>query len=128
MVVSKGYMEPTYKTFDGSSQIIYSGTFNIYNNKLTIKDLGGKDFIFIFENSEPVADRKDVTFLWSENNLECQVTVSKKFRNSLGAGTTDKVEVSKTEEGDTVSFSIFGHKWGEESLSITISFYSEKKI
>ena len=121
-------MNPLIKIFDDITEIIYTGTFNIYNNKLIIDGLLDKKFIFIFEKKEPEIDQKDIVSTWVEENSECHIVVSKKFRNSTGAGTTNKIKIIKTAEGDDYSFSLFGHQWGEESLSITLAIYLDKKI
>src|SRR3989339_1720572 len=100
------YMDNKTKGFDGSDEIIYSESFNIYEGKLIIPDFLGKKFTFVFEKTEPTQDQKDINITWSTN--EASVTLSKKFRNSLGAGTTNKINILKTNEDKNISFSIFG--------------------
>lgn len=107
--------------FDGTDEIIYSQTFNVYEGKLTIPEFLGKKFVFVFEKTEPTTDQNDINVVWTGN--EALVTLSKKFRNSLGAGTTNKIKILKTNDGKSISFSIFGHQFGEDGLSVVINFY-----
>lgn len=106
--------------FDGNDEIIYSESFNIYEGKLKV-DFLDKKFVFIFEKTEPTQDQKDINLVWSEN--EASVTFSRKFRNSLGSGTTEKIQVLKTSEDKLILFSIFGQQFGDDGLHVTINFY-----
>lgn len=106
--------------FDGSDEIIYSKSFIVYEGKLRI-DFLDKKFVLIFEKTEPFQDQKDVDVIWSGN--EASVTFSKKFRNSLGSGTTNKIPILKTKENKFILFSIFGQQFGGDGLHITINFY-----
>ena len=114
-------METKTLGFDGQDEIIYSESFNIYGGKLIIPDFLGKKFTFVFENTEPTQDQKDINVVWSAD--DASITLSKKFRNSLGAGTTNKINILKTNGGKNIYFSIFGQQFGEDRLNVVVSFY-----
>lgn len=114
-------METKTYGFDGGDEIIYSESFNIYEGKLILPDFLGKKFIFIFEKNEPIQDQKDILVTWSVN--DATITLSKKFRNNLGAGTTNKINILRTADGKSISFSIFGQRFGEDNLNVVINFY-----
>jgi|GEM_PF-2527711 len=112
--------------FDGDDEIIYSHSFNIYENKLIIPDFLGFKFTFIFQKNEPEQNQKDVT---TDNgkDKEIIVTLSSKFRNNLGSMTTSKIPILGAHDNKgQVLFSIFGQSIGEEGLHIVINFYARK--
>ena len=107
--------------FDGDYEIIYSKSFNIYEDKLTIPDFLGKKFIYIFEKNEPAENQKDIKIEWSDN--VATVTLSKKFRNTLGSGTVNKIKILNTGDGKGIHMSIYGQDFGNGRLNIVINFY-----
>ena len=106
--------------YDGNDEVIYSGIFNVYENKLTINFLE-KKFILIFEKTEPEEKQKDLNLSWEDNTAT--VILSKKFRNSLGSGTSGKIPVLNTQDGKQILFSVFGQQFGEDGLSVVVNFY-----
>lgn len=106
---------------DGDYEIIYSKSFNIYEDKLTIPDFLGKKFIYIFEKTEPIENQKDINIIWSDNIST--ITLSKKFRNTLGSGTVNKIKILKMEDGKDTYMSIYGQDFGEGRLNVVINFY-----
>lgn len=116
-------MEIKTKTFgfDGTDEIIYSESFNLYEDELVIDFLDRK-FKFIFENSEPAVGQSDLSLNWINN--EAIVTISKKFRNNIGSATTGKIEILKTSDAKKILFSIFGQQVGNiKLLHVTVNFY-----
>lgn len=111
------------KIFDGNDEIIFSKSFNVYESKLVIEKFLEKKFTFIFEKTEPAQDQKDISVIWSSDNSEVIVTLSKKFRNLIGAGTLNKMKILKMDAGKSISLSVFGSQFGEDGLNVTISFY-----
>ncbi|KKS54982.1 MAG: hypothetical protein UV20_C0028G0005 [Candidatus Magasanikbacteria bacterium GW2011_GWA2_42_32] len=114
-------MDNKTKGFDGSDEIIYSESFNIYEGKLIIPDFLGKKFTFVFEKTEPTQDQKDINITWSTN--DALITFSKKFRNVLGSGTSNKIKILKTGDGKNISLSVYGQQFGEDGLSVVVNFY-----
>src|SRR3989344_6172011 len=110
-------METKTLGFDGTDEIIYSESFIVYEGRLRINFLK-KKFVFIFEKTESTQDQKDIDIKWLGE--EASVIFSKKFRNSLGSGTTNKVPILKTGENKSILFSIFGQQFGDDGLYITI--------
>lgn len=106
--------------YDGNEEIIYSGTFNVYENELTI-DFLEKKFILIFEKTEPAEKQVDLSLSWEGNTAT--VVLSKKFRNSLGSGTSSKIPVLNTQDDKQILFSVFGQQFGEDGLSVVVNFY-----
>lgn len=115
-------MEIQTKTlgFDGTDEIIFSESFIIYEGKLKV-DFLDKKFVFIFEKTEPVQDQKDVAITW--NGGEASIVFSKKFRDSLASGMTNKMNVLKTGEGKLILFAVFGQQFGGDGLHVTVNFY-----
>jgi len=112
--------------FDGTDEIIFSSTYNVYENKLVVKSILGYDFIFEFENTEPKSGQKDINTEGSGKSVT--LTFSKKFRNTLGSGTVNKIQLVKFKDGRLLLFSIYGSTIGDNSntLNITINFYLRK--
>lgn len=113
-------METKTLGFDGTDEIIYSESFIVYEGKLIINFLD-KKFVFIFENTEPSQGQKDIDIKWLGD--EASVIFSKKFKNSLGSGTVNKVPILKNSENKFILFSIFGQQFGDGGLHIVINFY-----
>ena len=110
------------KVFDGTDQVIYSNSFNIYNNELTIEQLGFR-FIFVFESISPKSGQKDI-IVKPDAGKEVHITFSNKFRNSLGAATTEKLNILQTGDGKNISMTVFGQQVGSTScLHITVTLY-----
>lgn len=106
---------------DGDYEIIYSQSFNVYENKLTIPDFLGKKFVYIFQTQEPSVNQKDINIEWSQNTSN--ITLSKKFRNTLGSGTVNKIKILKTGDNKDIYMSIYGLDFGDNRLNVTINFY-----
>lgn len=111
------------KKFDGTDEIIFSSNFNIYENKLTIIGIQGFDLTFEFEIAEPKEGQKDIDI--KGNNKKVTVIFSKKFRNTLGSGTINKIPLIKFQNNKLLLFSIYGSTIGNEisGLNVTITFY-----
>lgn len=108
--------------FDGEDKIIYSESFNVYEDELTIPSFLDYKFKFIFENTAPNEGQNDINFKWSGS--EALVTISKKFRNNLGTGVTEKLPILQTHDSKKILFSIFGQQVGGSKLiHVTINFY-----
>lgn len=116
------YLLPTI-ALDGNDKIVYSETFNVYENRLTIPDILGFKVNFVFEKTDPTPAQNDIT-VSTVNSKEVLITLSNKFRNALGAGTTSKLGLLNTSEGKQVLFSIFGQQVGNsDCLHVTVNFY-----
>jgi len=109
--------------YDDKDKIIFSKSFNVYENKLIIPNLLDFKFEFIFEKKDPKKDQKDVLVQKGENK-EIIITFSKKFRNSLGSSTSKKISILKINSDKKILFSVFGQQIGDgDCLHITVSFY-----
>lgn len=116
-------MEKDLKTigFDGQDEIVFSQSFNVFENELLI-DFFDNKFKFIFEKTEPIETNPDVTVRWSDDIAV--ITLNKKFRNSLGSGTTEKLAVLELPSKKKVLLSVFGHQVGNSNLlHVTVNFY-----
>lgn len=111
--------------YDGNQdEIIYSGTFNIYNNELKIDgitEIPGVTFNFIFQNTPPVEGQPDLNVV-GDGNI-ATVTLSQKFRNTLGTGTVNKLVVFRGADNREILLSLFGQQFGTDILHVTINFY-----
>lgn len=107
---------------DGNDKIIFSETYNIYENELTIPEFLGYKIRIVFEKTEPEEGQTDVS-VRPDGTKGILVTFSKKFRNSLGANTSSKLSVLKT-KNDQILLSVYGKEIGDNgSLNVTVNFY-----
>lgn len=118
----------TKQTFDGDSEIVFAGVFNVYENKLVVKNIKGFNFTFIFEENSPslppTIPKKDI--IATGEGKEVIVTLSSKIRNSsIGTGTTNKSEIINFSDGKKLSWSMFVQTMGENAsaLSVALNFY-----
>lgn len=114
------------KIFDGTDEIIFSETVNIYDNKLILKNILGFTLNFEFEKGDPKERQKDIEIKGEDK--EANLIFSKKFRNTLGSGTVNKMQLVKFDDGKILLFSIYGSVIGSQNdaLNVTISFYLRK--
>lgn len=118
--------DKTIKMFDGTDEIIFSQTFNVYDNKLILQNILGFNLTFEFESVEPKEGQKDIEIKGGDK--AARLIFSKKFRNTLGSGTINKMQIIKFNDGRLLLFSIYGSEVGGNvnALNITISFYLRK--
>lgn len=115
--------EQEIKRFDGTDEIIFSGIFNVYENKLIINNILGFNFTFDFETTEPKEGQKDIDIKGENKNVT--LIFSRKFRNTLGSGTTKKMPLVKFDNNKLLLFSIYGSTVGSDSsaLNVALTFY-----
>lgn len=108
---------------DGDDEIIYSGNFNIYDNKLSLKAILGFNFTFIFETSEQQEGQNDISIKSGDKTVT--ITLSKKVRNSLGGGTTKKHPIVMFKNGNKLLYSLYASSIGDntDALNVVINFY-----
>lgn len=119
----------TTKISDGDDEIIFSETFNVYDNSLKIEGLSGLDITFNFDEEGSEQREKDIDVLGEGNNAT--VSFSSKIRNTLGSGTTGKTELAEiVNESEKVKilFSLYVSKIGDKTsgLNVNITFYIRK--
>ena len=124
-ILNKIFMENNNKitTFDGDYEIIYSSSFNIYENELNIKNILSYDFKFIFEKENPNDGQSDISI--SNEDSKIVVSLSKKARSVLGGGTTKKSSVIKFQNGSILYYSLYAKSYSEntDALNVVVSFY-----
>lgn len=113
--------------YDGNEKIVFSNSFNVYENQLTIENLLGFTFTFVFEKTEPKEGQNDMTFVGKENTGT--VTFSKKIRNNLGSGNTTKFQLVNFENGETLLFTLYSSAIGNDidAINVTVTFYLKSK-
>lgn len=115
------------KKYDGNDEIVFSDSFNIYENTLSIKDLLGFNFKFVFEDTlptlPPANPQKDVSIEGAGKDVT--ITFSAKLRNTLGSGTSTKIPIVTFTDGKNLLFSVYSSKIGDgtSALSVTVTFY-----
>lgn len=123
-------MEPNLiniKRFDGNDEIVFSEVFNLYENTLSIKDLYGFNFTFVFEDNLPALPsalpQKDVAI--NGQGKDVTITFSAKLRNTLGSGTSTKIPIVTFKDGKSLLFSVYSSKVGDNTsaLNVSVSFY-----
>lgn len=119
----------TIKTFDGDDEIIFSGSFNVYDNTLKIEGISGLNITFNFDEESSEKREKDIDILGEGSNAT--ITFSSKIRNTLGSGTTGKIElaeINKDSIKQKLFFALYSSRIGDKSsgLNINITFYLRK--
>lgn len=117
------------KIFDGDDEIIFSQSFNIYDNSIKIEGLMGLNITFNFDEETSEKREKDIDILGEGSNAT--VSFSSKIRNTLGSGTTGKIELAEIDKDsirNKIFFSLYSSKIGDKSsgLNIQITFYLRK--
>ncbi|MBP6926185.1 MAG: hypothetical protein KBB70_00620 [Candidatus Pacebacteria bacterium] len=119
----------TIKVYDGDDEVLFSDSFNIYDNSIKIIGIMGLTVIFNFDEEGSEKREKDIDILGEGNNAT--VTFSSKIRNTLGSGTTAKVELAEIDK-DSIKqklfFSLYSSRIGDKSsgLSVNLTFYLRK--
>ena len=119
----------TIKVLDGDDEIIFSGSFNVYDNLLKIEGIMGLNVTFNFDEESSEKREKDIDILGEGSNAI--VSFSSKIRNTLGSGTTGKTELAEiaNETGKLkLLFSTYVSKIGDKSsgLNVDVTFYLRK--
>lgn len=116
---------PTIIAEDGEDKIIFTETYNLYNDTFVLRGFLGYVFKFVFENISPKEGQKDILVEKKpEDAKEIVITLSKKFRNSLGSISTEKLLLFETSDKKRILLSIYGQQVGMGPyLNITINFY-----
>lgn len=121
-------MNTEVRTYDEGDQIVFSDTFNLYTDQLKIENLFGFTFQFTFEKDEPKAEQPDIKITTDNKEKLIAITVSRKFRTTLGSSSSSKLSVLKTEDGSEILFSIYGQAvTNTDFLNVTINFYLRKR-
>lgn len=112
------------QAFDGDYQIIFSDTFNLYENRLILTDIVGYTFEVIFDKEDFNLTTTGISSQADEVNKKVIITV-KNFRNQLGAGSTNKLPIINLQDGRKVFFAVYGKSLSKEIdfLHITVNFY-----
>ncbi len=121
-------IQPT-KILDGDDAIIFSNSFNLYNNSLKIENILGINITFSFDEEGTENREKDIDISGDGNNAI--ITFSSKIRNTLGSGTTGKIEIAEMDIEQSrhkLLFSLYASKIGDKSsaLNLSIAFYIRK--
>lgn len=112
-----------YKISDGDYEILFSSTFNVYEKKFTIGNIGGFTFVFQFEKDP---EKPGAPMEISGNDAQKTITVKLfNFYNPLGMGTTKMIPILKLSDGRQIYFSLYAKSLNETTdfLSISLTFY-----
>jgi len=111
--------------FDGNTKIVFSNTFNVYENSLTISPLYGFSLIFVFESDKNNSESRLKT-VGDNTNKTITITLTN-FNNSLGTGTTHKFPIITTNSGKQVYYSVFVSSLGGESTlkQVTVTIFEQ---
>lgn len=114
------------KMYDGEYEIVFDGSFNLYDNVLRIGQLYNYMFEFFFDPNMNTKDPGKIEVNVDENNEITRVSLTK-FRNQLGAYTTVKQKVLTFGDGTGKSLyvSIYGKSVDPTAdfLHLSINFY-----
>lgn len=110
-----------FVTFDWGDEILYSGSFNLYSNQFSIKDIGWYRLIFSFSRQQNQAEWK-ITITPDKDNKIIRIDFDN-FWSDIWAATQDKVSIMQIWWKD-ILFSVY---WSIVSwtsiLSITLTIY-----
>lgn len=119
----------SFKLLDGDDEIIFSNSFNIYSSSLKIEGVAGLNITFTFDEEGSDDREKDIDISGDGNNAI--IIFSSKIRNTLGSGTTGKIEIAEMDIEQSkhkLLFSLYASKIGDKSsaLNLSIAFYIRK--
>jgi hypothetical protein len=117
------------KILDGADEIIFSNSFNVYDNSLKVENILGINITFLFDEEGAPNSEKDIDI--SGTGTDAMITFSTKLRNTLGSGTTGKIEIAELDIAEVrhkLFFSLYASKVGDNSsgLNLNITFYTRK--
>lgn len=114
------------KVYDGEYEVIFDGSFNLYDNVLRIGRLYNYTFEFFFDPDIHTKEPGKIEVNVDENNDITRVLLTK-FRNQLGAYTTVKQKVLDFDDGTGKGLyvSIYGKSVdpAADFLHLSINFY-----
>lgn len=118
------FIDPNTKAYDGDYEIIFSDTFNVYENTLRLTNIGGYEFNFVFDKNEFIAGEGSISARGDDVAKKITVNI-KSFRNSLGAGSTSKLPVINLKDGRQIFLTVYGKSLSKEMdfLHVTVNFY-----
>lgn len=111
------------KAFDGQAEIIYSNTFNIYENILRVKPIDDFEIIFTFLED---LSKKESSISLNGDNTNKKLTINLiNFNNVLGIGTTRKLTILRTDDNKDIYFSIHAKSLNETTSfkQVSVTFY-----
>lgn len=110
------------QVFDGDYEILYSGDFNIYENKLILKIVGFEfEFQFVYDSTKQGAPLE----INGDNSTKKINIRLINFNQSLGVGTVKKIPIVTLNDGRQIFFSIHAKSLNESTsfLKVSITFY-----
>jgi hypothetical protein len=114
------------KVYDGDYEVIFSGSYNLYDNLLSIGRLYDYTFEFFFDPDIHSKEPGSLEVVVNEDTNITKVTL-KKFRNQLGAYTTVKHKILEFGDGSgrNLYVSIYGKSVDPTAnfLHLSINFY-----
>jgi hypothetical protein len=112
------------QAFDGDYQIIFSDTFNLFENRLVLVNIVGYTFEFLFDQGSFDQANSSISSAADDKNKKVTINI-KNFRNQLGAANLNKIAILSLGDGRNIYLSIFGKSLQAESnlLQVTINFY-----
>ena len=117
------------QVFDGEFEIVYSGEYIIYENRLVLNPLVGYKFELIFEKDKGLVGSN--LNIVGDNVGKSIVIKATNFDNTLGTGTTKKIAIIKDNVGnDLLFFSLHAKSLNESTsfLLVNICFYRRPQI
>lgn len=107
---------------DGAKTIIYSETFNLYEDTLTLEKIAGFTFEFKFIDDQTKPSQFEIS---PDNTSKTIKVLLTNWRNTFGVGTPKPVAVINMKDGSQVLFSFMAKALGQDSkfIHFTVSFY-----
>ena len=118
------FLNTSTKVYDGDYEILFSDSFNIYENRLIINNFLSYSVEFVFDDAQFDKEGGNISVLGDEQNKKITVSV-KNFRNTLGSSSSIKLPMINLQDGRKIYLSVYGKSISTNSsfLNITINFY-----
>lgn len=110
--------------YDGDYEIIFNGVFNIYENKLTVKNLMGFEFVFEFTTDSGSQSKWEIMPGEKEKSAIIKLT---NFKKPLGIGMIKKIPILTLETGHDLYFSLHSKSLNDTTSFIQVSLTFYKK-
>lgn len=112
--------------YDGTNtRIVFSNTFNVYEDRLIIRPIYGFTLVFVFE-IDPTNPDSRLKSTGNSTNKSITITLTN-FSNSLGTGTTTKLPIITTNQGKQVYYSVYVSSLGGNSTlkQVTVTLFEQ---
>ncbi len=117
--------QPQPQIFDGDYQVFYSQDFNIYENRLILRNIAGFEFEFEFIiDTTKIGSPMEIKDVSSDTSKKLNIKLYN-FNNSLGVGTVNRIPVITLTDRRQIYFSVHAKSLNETTkfMKVSLTFY-----